>query len=118
MRNFQLLAGADASIQQISKELNLEKRTDWELIIESENLDGTPQLYIERGYNAGKSNPLPSEWFILANNCENTGFFPVDDSEIQILNYGFTANWFRVRVEPNDNTTGTITVTIHYKEYP
>jgi hypothetical protein len=118
MRNVILLDNADASTQQISAEVNLERRTDWELVIESDSLDGTPNLFIEKGYNAGKCNPLPTEWFIEPNVCKVTNEFPIEDTEIQIVKNGFTANWFRVRVEPNDNTTGNITVTIHYKTYP
>jgi hypothetical protein len=27
------------------------------------------------------------------------------------------ANWFRIRIEPNGNTTGTISVILSYKDY-
>ena len=118
MRNVTLLDNVAANTQQVSDALNLERRTDWELIIESNSLDGTPQLFIERGFNAGKCNPEPSEWQVLQSGCNEAGYFPIDDSVIQILKDGFTANWFRVRVEAEDNTTGNITVTIHYKDYP
>ena len=118
MRNVTLLNNVDASTQQISTPINLERRTDWELIIESSGLDGTPQLFIERGFNAGKENPIPTEWRVLESGCNEEGFFPIDDSIIQILKDGFTANWFRVRIEAEDNTTGNITVKLHYKDYP
>jgi hypothetical protein len=118
MRNVTLLNAVDASQITISEPLNLEKRTDWELIITSDSLDDVPELFIEKGYNAGKCNPLPTEWFILPNKCDNTGTFLIDDSIIQIEKSGFTANWFRVRIDPKLNTTGTITVKIHYKDYP
>ncbi len=118
MRNKTLLDNVSAGVQQISDPLNLEKRTDWELIIESSGLDGVPRLFIERGFNAGKCNPLPTEWRVLQSGCNDEGYFPIDDDTIQILKDGFTANWFRVRVETNGNTTGNITVTIHYKDYP
>lgn len=117
MRNVILLSDVDASIQQISDPVNLERRTDWELTIESTGLDGTPHLFVEKGFNTGKCHPLPSEWFILANKCDSSGLFLIDDPLIQIEKTGFIANWFRVRVEPNDNTTGTIKVTLHYKDY-
>ena len=118
MRNVTLLDNVSAGVQQISDPINLERRTDWELIIESSGLDGVPQLFIERGFNAGKCNPEPSEWILLQGGCTDEGSFPIDEDTIQILKDGFTANWFRVRVEAEDNTTGNITVTIHYKDYP
>ncbi len=117
MRNVTLLDNADASTLQISKEVNLERRTDWDLVIESDSLDDVPSLYIEKGYNAGKCNPLPTEWRVLPNKCDSTGEFLINDSLIEVTKNGFNANWFRVRVEPNANTTGNMTVTLHYKDY-
>lgn len=118
MRNVTLFDNLSASIQQISTPINLEKRTDWELIIESSNLDAIPKLFIERGYNPGKCNPLPTEYYVLENKCNSDGSFLIDESEIQIIKNGFTANWFRIRVEPESNTTGNITAKLHYKNYP
>jgi len=118
MRNLTLLNNVDASIQSISEPINLEQRTDWELIVESSGLDDIPKLFIERGFNAGKCNPLPTDWYTLSNKCNLDGSFPIDDTEIQIEKSGFTANWFRVRIEPESNTSGNITIKIHYKQYP
>ena len=42
MRNLTLLNNVDASIQSISEPINLEQRTDWELIVESSGLDDIP----------------------------------------------------------------------------
>ena len=118
MRNVTLLDNVDASVQQISVEENLDKRTDWNLIVESSGLDGQPQLFIEKGFTGGKCISPPSEWFVVASKCRSTGIFLINDPLIQIEKTGFTANWFRVRVEPNGNTTGNITAKLHYKDYP
>ncbi len=117
MRNELLLDSVDASVQQISEPVNLERRTDWELTVESNGLDGTPNLFIEKGFNRGDCHPLPTEWFPLANKCDNSGAFLIDDDLVQIEKTGFTANWFRVRLEPNGNTTGNVKATFHYKDY-
>ena len=118
MRNVTLLDNVSASVQQISDSVNLDKRTDWILTILSDTLDGTPELFIEYGFTGGKCLTPPSEWFILENCCEVDGSFLINDSVIQVNKSVFTANWFRVRVEAEDNTTGNITIKLHYKDYP
>ena len=72
MRNVTLLDNVSAGVQQISDPINLERRTDWELIILSDTLDGTPQLFIERGFNAGKCNPEPTEWQVSRSDRHQT----------------------------------------------
>ena len=118
MRNILLLDGVDASIQQISSNVNLDRRTEWILLIDSIDLDGTPQLFIEQGFTKGECSPNPTKWYVVANKCDSTGEILIDDSEIQVESNYFKGNWFRVRVEANGNTTGTITVQLSYKDFP
>ena len=118
MRNKTLLDNVDASVQNISDAVNLDKRTDWKIIIESDTLDGVPQLFIEEGFTGGKCSGEPTDWFALSNKCDDTGVFSIDTTPIMIERNYFTGNWIRVRVEANGNTTGNYTVKLHYKDYP
>jgi len=119
MRNVTLLDNVDASVQQISNEVNFDHRGQWKLLITSSGLDGTPQLFIEEGFTGGKCITPPSEWFVICNPCNDTGvYFPIDDDIITIEKNSIKGNWMRVRVEANDNTTGNITVKLGYKTFP
>lgn len=118
MRNFTFLDGVDASVQQISTELNQDQRVQWKITITNSGLDGTPQLFIEEGFTGGNCITPPSEWFVVCNPFETFNYFPIDDSPITIEKKDFKGNWMRVRVEANDNTTGTITVKVGYKTFP
>ena len=118
MRNVTLLDGVDASSQQISTAENLDKRTEWKLLINSSGLDGIPQLFIEQGFNGGKCFGEPNEWSVLTNKCDDTGVFLIDDAIITVNASSFKGNWFRVRLEANGNTTGTVTARLGYKDFP
>lgn len=119
MRNPIILDNVDASVQQISVSTNLEQRTDWKLFITSTGLDGTPHIYIEEIAEGGKCTPAPTTGYtIICNPFDNTDYFAIDDDSITIEKKDFKSNWFRVRIEPNDNTTGSITVKLAYKSYP
>ena len=117
MRTITLLDNVDASIQQISDATNLERHTEWVLRINSSTLDAIPNLFIEEGFNGGKCLPEPTEWSVVPFKCDGTGTFEITESEVKIRSKQFLANWFRVRVEPNGNTTGTITIKLSYKDY-
>tara|TARA_R110002110_G_scaffold48419_2_gene144345 strand:- start:469 stop:822 length:354 start_codon:yes stop_codon:yes gene_type:complete len=117
MRNITLLDNVNAGVQNISVPINLEKRTDWNLIIETNGLNSLIEVFIEQGYSAGKSS-TPTNWVVLQNCCYYNGAFPVEDDIVQIEKSVFTANWFRVRVESLNNISGTITAKLHYKDYP
>ena len=118
MRNTTLLDNADASTQQISTSVNLDQRAQWKLVINSAGLDGTPQLFIEEGYTGSKCITPPTEWVVVCNPCLEDDYFPIDDTVISIEKKDFKGNWYRIRVEANDNTTGTITAKLHYKTFP
>ena len=117
MRTITLFDNVDASIQQISDATNLERHTEWVLRVNSSTLDAIPNLFIEEGFNGGKCLPEPTAWSVLPFKCDGTGTFEITESEVKIRSKQFLANWFRVRVEPNGNTTGTITIKLSYKDY-
>lgn len=117
MRTITLFDNVDASIQQISDATNLERHTEWVLRINSSTLDAIPNLFIEEGFNGGKCLPEPTEWSVVPFKCDGTGTFEITESEVNIRSKQFLANWFRVRVEPNGNTTGTMTIKLSYKDY-
>ena len=117
MRNLTLLDNVNSGIQQISIAKNLERHTEWVLRVSSVGLDGIPNLFIEEGFNGGKCLPEPTEFSVLPFKCDGTGTFEITESEIKIRSKQFLANWFRIRVEPNGNTSGTMTVILSYKDY-
>lgn len=120
MRNVTLLDNVDASTQQISDFVNLDQRAAWVILITSDNLDGTPQFFIEFNNTSGKCVDPTGDWTIVCNPCDETGegYFPINDEVITIEKNSFKSNWIRVRVEPNDNTTGNITAVLSYKTFP
>ena len=119
MRNVTLLDNVDASTQQISTHVNLDQRAAWKLFITSSGLDGEPQLFIEDNNTSSKCVEPTGDWNIICNPCDTvTDSFPIDDDTITIEKNSFKSNWMRVRIEPNGNTTGTITVTLSYKTFP
>lgn len=118
MRNATLLNNVDASVQQISEPLNLDKRTEWKIYINASGLDGTPQFYLEDNSSGSKCIDPAYSWNIICNRADDLDYFPISETVLTIEKKDFKANWMRVRVEPNDNTTGTIDVRITYKTYP
>jgi hypothetical protein len=117
MRNFTFLDNLDASLSFTSEALNIDQRVEWKITIDSVNLDGIPRLFIEQGFTGGKAAP-PSEWVTLCNPLNVDDYFPINDDLITIEKKDFKGNWFRVRFEPNDNTTGNTTVKLSYKTFP
>lgn len=118
MRNLTLLDNVDANTQQISEPVNFDHRVEWKIYINSTGLDGTPQIYIEDNSSGSKCIDPAYNWNPICNRCDELDYFPIDDDLITIEKKDFKASWFRVRVEANDNTTGTIDVRITYKTFP
>jgi hypothetical protein len=105
MRTEVLLNNVDASIQQIGAyEVDCGQDMRWLLMIKSTGLDGVPQIFIEESANN-------VDWVALDNNDCAEGvlnYFPMDDPLINIRDSYFMGKSFRIRVEPNGNTTGTV----------
>lgn len=116
MRQVVLLDNVDASVQQISGEVNFDQRAAWKLFIESTGLDGTPKIYIEES-TTNSFCVLPTEWTVYKNNCSGDGSFDIDEALVTIEKNDFKSNWFRIRVEAEDNTTGNITARVSYKTF-
>jgi len=117
MRTKVLFDDVDASVSQESVEIQMDKRTDWDLVVTVDGLDGVPQIIIEKAYTGGGCLPGPSDWYAVEN-CNGDTFFDVDSPPLQIHKSQFTPNYFRIRLEPNTNTTGTVTAFLGYKDYP
>lgn len=117
MRVVTLLDNVSASVQTISDFVNLDQRTQWQLFITSTGLDGTPKLFIEEAHTRGTCHP-PTQWRVYNVKCSNVdGSFDINDNEILIERGDFKSNWIRVRLEANDNTTGSTTVEFTYKTF-
>jgi hypothetical protein len=54
----------------------------------------------------------------ICNACDELDYFPISETVITIEKKDFKANWMRLRVDPGDNTTGTIDIRITYKTFP
>lgn len=114
----ELFTNQDASVAATSDIVSMQKRTNWDLVIDTTGLDGTPEVIIEVGYNLGKCHPDPTEWYAIENPEDCTFVFPITTTPTVIKKKEQTANWLRVRIEPNGNTTGNITALLAYKDYP
>ena len=105
MRTEVLLNNVDANIQQIgSYEIDCGQDMRWLLTIKSTGLDGTPKIYVEESNNN-------TDWVALDNNDCAEGvinYFPLDDELIMIRDSYVMGKSIRIRIEPEDNTTGTI----------
>ncbi len=117
MRNEILLNSVDASTQQISGFVNFDKRAEWKLNVTSTGLDATPKIFIEESFTPGKSEP-PTVWTVYQNPCSADGSFEIDSDSVPIEKKDFKLNWFRIRLEANGNTAGTLTASLHYKTFP
>jgi hypothetical protein len=102
MRTEVLLDNVDASTQQIgSYTIDCGQDMRWLLMVKSTGLDGVPQLFLEESTNN-------IDWTALENYADGLNHWLVDDPLIHIRDSYFMGKSFRVRVEPNGNTTGTI----------
>lgn len=105
MRTELLLDNVDAGSTQIGAyQIDCGQDMRWLMTIKSSGLDGTPRIYVEESNNN-------TDWVPLDNNDCAEGvldYFPMDDPLIMIRDSYFMGKSIRIRVEPNDNTTGTI----------
>lgn len=108
----QLFDNVDASINQASTIHIIDCGQDmrWLLTVKSAGLNGVPKLFVEE-------TPNGIDWIQLNNNDENGIFdyFLLDDNLISIRDSYFMGKAFRVRIESNGNTTGTINATLVVK---
>ena len=119
MSNIVLLNNVNASVSHVSPNVNFDKRAQWKLIITSSGLDAEPQLFIEENYSGSKCVDPVGDWTIICNPCDTVNdSFPINDSIVTIEKKDVKLNWFRVRIDNNGNTTGNITVSLHYKTFP
>jgi len=104
MRTEILLNNVDASTQQIGAyQIDCGQDMRWLLMIKSSGLNGTPRAYIEETTNN-------IDWVPLENNAitGNVDYFPIDDPLIHVRDTFFMGKSIRLRVEPFNNTAGTI----------
>jgi len=104
MRTEVLINNLDASVQQIGTyQVDCGQDMRWLLMVKKSGTDGTPRAYIEESSNN-------VDWVALENNSINDKlqYFPLDDVITHIRDSYFMGKSFRIRVEPNNNTTGTI----------
>jgi hypothetical protein len=116
MRTPIILDNDNASVQLISDYINFDQRAAWKLFIESVGLDGIPKLFIQEA-TTNSICTLPTNWTTYKNNCSNDGSYDIDDLLVTIEKNDFKSNWFRILIEPNGNTTGTISARVSYKTF-
>ena len=110
MRTETLLNNADASTTIVSNIYVVESGKDmrWLLTVSSSGLDGTPQMFVEE-------SPDGLVWIPLNNHIDGFNYFPLDDNLVSVRDSYFMGKAFRIRIEPNDNTTGNIDATLIVK---
>ena len=118
MRTEILFSNIDASQPATSGTVHIDQRVQWHLTVEKTGTDGDPNVFIEQAFNGGGQLPQPSDWYPLPNVCEAGGGFAIDDTIVGIEKNSLKGNWFRIRVEPNGTTTGTLDALFAYKTFP
>lgn len=103
MRTELLFDNVDASVNQPSNVYYIESGKDmrWLLMMKSTGLNGTPKIYIEE-------TPNGSDWIPLMNYADNLDHWLLDDSLITVRDSYFMGKAFRLRLEANGNSAGTI----------
>lgn len=112
MRTEILLDNKDASVNQTSNSFKIDCGQDmrWEVVVTKSGTDGNPHLIIEESIDNSIWIPLMDYDSTGINN-----FFLVDDTPYAVRDSYFMGSHIRVRIEPNDNTTGTITAKLGIK---
>lgn len=113
MRTIVLFDNINANAPQTSDVISFEQRGEWMLQISNTGLNGIPKLIIEYSIDNGASI-----WTPIENNFLGEFFFYIDDDYIAIINDRIQGKFFRVRLETNGNTAGTVKVDFGYKTYP
>lgn len=119
MRTQLLFDDVDASVTQTSgfvddifNDGQLNQRGEFMIQVTRAGLDGTPRLFLEWSIDNNAS-----VWSTIQNPETDEDYFELDD-DIGIIDDRIMAKWFRLRLEPNDNTTGTVRADIGYNTYP
>ena len=121
MRTTLLLDNVDASQAQTSEWVPFQQRAEWLVtvfLVGATPLDGEPHLIIELSNQKespkdDQAVPLPD---VLAKN--EPGYFVVDELPFGVKNGHLEAEFFRVRLEPNGNTQGNVSVDFGFKTFP
>lgn len=100
----------DATVNQTSPIFIIDCGQDmrWLLMIKSTGLIGTPKLFVEESVNN-------IDWVALDNPKTLLNFFIIDDPLISIRDSYFMGKSFRVRLEANGATAGTISAEMAVK---
>ena len=103
MRTEILFNNADASVNQSSIAYVIDCGQDmrWLLTMKSTGLDGIPKIFIEE-------TPNGVDWIPLNNHSDGLDHWLLDDNLITVRDSYFMGKAFRLRLEANGNTTGTI----------
>jgi len=113
MRTLLLFDDVDASVAVTSTHVNFEKRAEWTLQVTSSSLDGTPDIVVEVSIDNSETVFSP-----LENPETGLNTFPLDTSPVTIIDDRIFGKFFRIRLVPNANTTGTVKADLGYKTYP
>lgn len=111
MRTKTLFNEVDASVNQTSEVLDFQQRAEWIIQLTKTGTNGTPHLIIEFSIDNIVFTPLQ--------NTENLLYvFDINDTPFAVRDDTLQGQFFRIRLEPANNTTGTITAKIGIKTYP
>ena len=105
MRTEILYTNQDCTIPSTSVVYTVDCGQDmrWMLQVVLSGTDGSPKMYIEESADLVSWIPLND------NDCTGVfDYFLLDDSPYSVRDSYFMGKAFRIRIDPNDNTTGTI----------
>jgi hypothetical protein len=110
MRTKLLFNNVDASSSQTSEVIIPDCGQDmrWLLQITTSGTDGTPHIYVEESIDG-------TIWTPMDDTATWAHYFAIDESPYPIKDSYFMGYQLRIRLEPNDNTTGTLSALIGYK---
>lgn len=111
MRLKTLYENQDASVssESLPYEIDCGQDMRWLLQVTKTNTNGNPHLFIEESLDG-------ICWTNVPDPCNTDGeYFLIDESPFAIRDSYFMGLYFRLRIEPNDNTSGTITAKLGVK---
>lgn len=110
MRTHTFFNSVDASINQTSDVFRPDCGQDFRFLLQvtKSGTDGNPKLFIEESIDG-------TVWTCLTDTDELDDSFLLDQSPIGIKDSYFMGDFMRLRIEPNGNTTGTVTAKMGYK---
>lgn len=114
MKTLKLFENIDATQDMDSASLDVEKRMEWMLSCRAVGTDLVERIIIEYSVD-----PAGQIWDALINPATCTKYFLFDENgELAVKDDRLQGKFFRIRLDSNGNTGGTVSATLGYNDYP